>query len=54
MIQGQVGTINDKVSEKTLERFEKFKPTGCFVSTTIFRITKAKNYYWVTINSINY
>lgn len=36
MIQGQVGTINDKVSEKTLlERFEKFKPVFSYVANSL-------------------
>ncbi len=36
MIQGQVGTMNDKVSEKTLlERFEKFKPVFSYVANSL-------------------
>jgi len=36
IIQGQVGTMNDKVSEKELlERFEKFKPVFSYVSNSL-------------------
>jgi hypothetical protein len=36
MIQGQVGTMNDKVLEKTLlERFEKFKPIFNYVANSL-------------------
>ena len=36
IIQGQVGTMNDKVSEKTLlERFEKFKPVFSYVANSL-------------------
>ena len=36
LIQGQVGTLNDKVSEKTLlERFEKFKPLFNYVANSL-------------------
>lgn len=36
MIQGQVGTMNDKISEKTLlERFEKFKPVFSYVANSL-------------------
>ena len=36
MIQGQVGTMNDKISEKTLlERFEKFKPVFNYVANSL-------------------
>ena len=36
MIQGQVGTMNEKISEKTLlERFEKFKPVFNYVANSL-------------------
>ena len=36
MIQGQVGTMNEKVSEKELfERFEKFKPVFSYVANSL-------------------
>lgn len=36
IIQGQIGTMNDKVSEKELlERFEKFKPVFSYVSNSL-------------------
>lgn len=36
MIQGQVGTMNDKVSEKELlDRFEKFKPIFNYVANSL-------------------
>lgn len=36
MIQGQVGTMNDKVSEKELlDRFEKFKPIFSYVANSL-------------------
>lgn len=36
IIQGQVGTMNDKVSEKELlERFEKFKPVFSYVANSL-------------------
>lgn len=36
MIQGQVGTMNDKISEKILlERFEKFKPVFNYVANSL-------------------
>ena len=36
MIQGQVGAMNEKISEKTLlERFEKFKPVFNYVANSL-------------------
>lgn len=36
IIQGQVGTMNEKISEKTLlERFEKFKPVFNYVANSL-------------------
>ena len=36
IIQGQVGTMNEKISEKTLlERFEKFKPVINYVANSL-------------------
>ena len=36
MIQGQVGTLNNKVSEKTLlARFEKYKPIFNYVANSL-------------------
>lgn len=36
MIQGHVGTMNQKVSEKVLlERFEKFKPVFNYVANSL-------------------